>query len=85
MTTHNYITIPQLAKLLGVSRVTIYNRVKKGQIPAIKIGRDYFITDQTVEEILGRKVTDQGKRRIDDAVHRTVSEYAEALKLLAKE
>lgn len=85
MTTENYITIPQLAKLLGVSRITIYNRVKKGQIPAIKIGRDYFITDQTVQEILGRKVTDQGKKRIDEAVHRTVSEYGEALKLLAKE
>ncbi|MDA2911312.1 helix-turn-helix domain-containing protein [Nitrospiraceae bacterium AH_259_D15_M11_P09] len=85
MRTQNYITIPQLAKLLRVSRVAIYNRVRKGQIPAIKIGRDYAITDQTVAEILGRKVTDQGKKRIDDAVHRTVSEYAEALKLLAKE
>ena len=85
MTTENYITIPQLAKLLGVSRVTIYNRVKKGQIPAERIGRDYFITDQTVQEILGRKLTDRGKKRIDEAVHRTVSEYADALKLLARE
>ena len=85
MRTQNYITIPQLAKLLGVSRIAIYNRVRKGQIPAIKIGRDYAITDQTVAEILGRKVTDQGKKRIDDAVQRTVREYAETLNLLAKE
>ena len=85
MTTPHYISIPQLARLLGVSRVAIYNRVKKGQIPATKIGRDYAITDQTVADILGGKVTDQGKKRIDAAVHRTVREYGEALKLLAKE
>ncbi len=85
MTTEKYITIPQLAKLLGVSRVAIYNRVKKGQIPARKIGRDYAITDETVADILGRKVTDQGKKQIDGAVHRTVREYAEVLKRLAKE
>ena len=40
-----YITIPELAKLLGVSRIAIYKRVKKGQIPATKIGRTYVITD----------------------------------------
>lgn len=85
MTNQKYITIPQLAKLLGVSRVAIYNRVKKGQVPAVRIGRDYAIADQTVAEILGRKVTKQGKQRIDDAVHKTVREYGEALKLLAKE
>ncbi|MFQ5992863.1 MAG: helix-turn-helix domain-containing protein, partial [Nitrospiraceae bacterium] len=45
MTREKYITIPELAKLLGVSRIAIYNRVKKGQIPATKIGRTYVITD----------------------------------------
>lgn len=79
------ITIPQLAKLLGVSRIAIYNRVKKGEIPAIRIGRDYAITDQTVANILGKKVSSQEKRRIDDAVSLTVREYAEVLKLLSKE
>lgn len=85
MTTEKYITIPELAKLLGVSRIAIYNRVKKGQIPATKIGRTYVITDKTVADILGRKVTAQGKKRIDAAVDRTVREYGEVLKRLAKE
>ena len=52
-----YITIPELAKILGVSRIAIYNRVKKGQIPATKIGRIYVITDQTIADILGKEVT----------------------------
>jgi len=85
MTREKYITIPELAKLLGVSRILIYNRVKKGQIPATKIGRTYVITDQTVADILGKKVTAERKKRIDAAVERIVREYGEVLKMLGKE
>lgn len=79
------ITIPRLADLLGISRIAVYKRIKKGQIAAKKIGRDYVITDQTVNDILGKKVSDQGKRRIDDAIQRTVREYGQVLKRLSKE
>lgn len=85
MTEEKYITIPRLAELLGVSRIAVYNRVKKGQIAATKIGKTYVITDQTVKQILGRELTEQGRERIDEAVHRTVQEYGEALKKLGKE
>jgi excisionase family DNA binding protein len=85
MVKQKYITIPELAKLLGVSRIAIYKRVKKGQIPATKIGRTYVITDQTIADILGKEVTGRGRKRIDAAVHKTVREYGEVLKQLAKE
>ena len=85
MTNEKYITIPELARLLGVSRIAIYNRVRKGQIPAEKIGRTYVITDQTVSDILGKEVTKRGKKRIDAAVQKTVRDYGEALKKLGKE
>lgn len=85
MGTDTYITIQQLAKLLGVSRIAIFKRVKKGQIPAVKIGKTYMITDKTVNEILGKEVSQKGKERIDSAVSRTVREYGELLKLLGKE
>ena len=85
MANEKYITIPELAKLLGVSRIAIYNRVKKGQIPATKIGRIYVIMDQTIAAILGKKVTERGKKRIDTAVRKTVREYGEVLKQLGKE
>ena len=38
-----YISIPDYARQLGVSRITVYNRVKNGQIPARKVGRNYVI------------------------------------------
>ncbi len=85
MTNERYLTIPELARLLGVSRIAIYNRVKKGQIPATKIGRAYVITDKTIANILGKEVTRKGKQRIDAAVRKTVREYGEVLKRLGKE
>jgi excisionase family DNA binding protein len=84
MVHEKYITVPELAKLLGVSRIAIYKRVKKGQIPAEKIGKTYVITDRTIADILGKEVTSRGKKRIDAAVRRTVREYGAVLKQLAK-
>lgn len=85
MSKEKFITVPELAKLLGVSRITIYNRVKKGQIPATKVGKTYVITDETVANILGKKVTGKEKQQIDAAVRKTVQEYGEVLKKLGKE
>ncbi|MHC4509441.1 MAG: helix-turn-helix domain-containing protein [Planctomycetota bacterium] len=37
MAKQKYITIPQLAKLLGLSRIEVYRKVRKGQIKAERI------------------------------------------------
>ena len=46
-----YISIPQLAKQLGISRIAVYNRVKKGLIQGKKIGRNFVVSahDQQAE------------------------------------
>ena len=80
-----YITIPQLAKMLGVSRVTIYRKVKNGQIPAQKIGHTYVITDDEIKKILSKELTSKDKNKIEKLVKRIVKEYGETLKLLGKE
>ena len=77
-----FITIPQLAELLGVSRITVYNRVKKGQIPATRVGRSYIINDRIIAQIMGKKVSEKGKKEIDAAIDKTVKEYGEVLKQL---
>jgi len=38
-----YISIAQFAKVLGISRIAIYQKIKKGQIKAIRIGRSFAI------------------------------------------
>ncbi len=82
MTKEKYITIPRLAELLGVSRISIYKKVKKGQIPAIRIGRNYAITDQTIAQVLGEELSAKEKRQIDTAITKTVEQYGEVLREL---
>jgi len=80
-----FITIPELAQILGVSRIAVYKRVKKGDIKAKKVGKVYLIPYRYVENILGRRLTEKDKKEIEDAVKKTVREYGEVLKLLGRE
>ena len=80
-----YTSIPELAKLLGLSRIAVYNKVKKGEIKAEKIGRNYAIPYRYVLSILGKTLDAEDKKEIDLAVKKTVKEYGEVLKLLGRE
>lgn len=46
------LTVQQTAKLLGVTELTIRNYIKKGSIPASKIGRRIVIKRVDVENAL---------------------------------
>lgn len=85
MVNEKYITIPQLAELLGLSRIEVYRRVRKGQIKAEKIGRMYVIKDKEVAYILGKKLTAKDKGQIEKAVKKAVKEYGEVLRKLGAE
>jgi len=78
-------TTSQLAREMGVSRVTVYNKVKSGQIPAARVGRNYVISARTAKRVLQMELTVADKRRITDAVERTVAQYGELLKCLGAE
>ena len=80
-----YLTIPQLAEILGISRIAVYKKVKKGQIKAIRIGRNYAIPKKYISDILGKSVSEKSKEQIDKAIKWTVKEYGEVLRLLGKE
>ena len=82
--TDKFITIPQLAKFLGLSRIAVYNKVKKGEIEAIKIGRNYAIPQKYVDDIVGKNLSSKRKKEIDKAIKKTVEEYGEVLKLLGR-
>ena len=80
-----YLTIPQLAELLGISRIAVYKKVKSGQIKAVRIGRIYAIPNKVISNILGKELTPQSKKKIEKAVKKTVDEYGEVLQLLGRE
>ena len=79
------ITIPELAEKMGLSRIAIWNKVKKGQIPAVKIGRQYIISEQDANILLGETLTKDQEDWIDSTVSRVVSEYGSVLKKLSHE
>ena len=80
-----FITIPQLAEQLGVSRIAVYNRVKKGQIPAVRVGRNYAIRQADVRRLLSAELTQADRRRIDEAVGAVVAQYGKVLEWLSRE
>jgi len=80
-----FITIPELAKILGISRIAVYKRVRKGQVKAIRIGRNFAVDQKYVLNILGKSLGQKDKREIDNAVKKTVEQYGQTLKLLGSE
>ncbi len=87
--TPKYISVAELAKMLKISRVAVFNKIKKRQIPAEKIGRAYAIPYEYVASILQdidvSVLTEDRKTEIKKAVDRVVKEYGETLRLLGKE
>ncbi|OGD37127.1 MAG: hypothetical protein A2V45_13535 [Candidatus Aminicenantes bacterium RBG_19FT_COMBO_58_17] len=82
---NDYLSIPQLAKILGLSRIAVYKKVKSGDIKAIRIGRNYAISRKSIGFILGKTLEEDAKEEIDRAVKKTVKEYGEVLRLLGNE
>ncbi len=52
-----YYTCEEISKMFRVTPRTVYNWIYSGRLPAIKIGRDYRITDDDIKqfETSGRK------------------------------
>ncbi len=81
----NYVSTMEAAKLLGISRIAVFNKVKSGEIKAVKVGRNYVINKKDLPGFGNQELTDEQKREIDEAVKRTVEEYGETLRLLGEE
>ncbi len=79
---NKFISSTELAKILGISRAVVYKRIKKGQIKAVKVGRNYIINKEELGGILNDDLTRGDKEMIDEVVKRVVKEYGETLELL---
>lgn len=86
---NKYISVAELAKKLGISRIAVFKRIQKGQINAEKVGRSYVISMDDVDNITGvnkhKNLTDDQKKDIKKAVKKIVKEYGETLRLLGQE
>jgi len=48
------LTVNEVANILRVSNMTVYRLVKSGQIPAIRVGKNYRIKENDVNDYLSR-------------------------------
>lgn len=78
-------TIPQLARELGMSRVAVWQKVKSGNIRAHKVGARYVIKAEDANVALGRSLTDKQRVWIHSAVGRVVRQYGTVLKRLSRD
>jgi len=74
-----------LAKILGISRIAVIKLIKRGQIKAIRLGRNFVIPKDSLPEVLGQVLSKKNKREIETAVKKTVREYGQTLRLLGNE
>ena len=44
----NFYSIKEASEILKISDTTLYRYVKEGKIPAVKLGRQYRISDETL-------------------------------------
>ncbi len=80
-----HLSTVEAAKILSISRVAVFKKIKSGTIKADKVGRNYIIAKNEINRVLGASLSDERKKEIDQAIEKTVSEYGETLRLLGKE
>ena len=56
------VEIPQLLKMLNISRPTAYDLIQSGRIPAFKIGGKYKIPKKCVIDFLFESMDDYAKK-----------------------
>ena len=53
-------TINDICDLLGVTKVTVYKYIKDGKLDAVKIGRDWKVTQPALNEFLNNGTRARG-------------------------
>ena len=81
----NFVSTSEAAKILGVSRIAVFNKIKTGKIPAMKVGRNFVIKKRDVLKAAGELLTSGQKRGINKAVERAAKQYGEVFRRLGKE
>ena len=81
----NMYSTAEVANILHLSRIEIFRKIQAGKIKAQKVGRNYVIPFESIEEILGETIGTHKKEEIEKVIDRALKDYGEAFKKLSKE
>ncbi len=79
-----FLSTKEVADLLGISRVSVFKKIKKGQIKAEKIGRNYVISAKDMN-LFSRVLDKKSKKQLSSSVDKVIKDYGETIKLLGNE
>ena len=55
-----YLTAAEVAEAMRVSTMTVYRLIKAGQLPAVRVGKSYRLTEDDLDRYLSRRYTEAG-------------------------
>jgi excisionase family DNA binding protein len=58
----DFLTVQEVAARLNVSKMTVYRLVHSGEIPAVRLGHSFRVSEPAVEEYLHNAVVHHEKR-----------------------
>jgi len=85
MENKEFISTTELAKILGISRMAVFKKIKSGAIKAKKVGRNFMISKKELPVVLGNVVSKEQKSDINQAVKKAIHQYGETFRLLGRE
>lgn len=60
------LTANEVAEQLRVSTMTVYRLVRRGELPAVRVGRNYRIRQRDLAAYLDGQVVDPASMELDD-------------------
>ena len=55
-----FLTIAEVAAMMRVSKMTVYRLVHSGELPAVRVGRSFRVTEKDVNEYIEKSFFDAG-------------------------
>ena len=55
-----FLTVAEVATMMRVSKMTVYRLVHSGELPAIRVGRSFRVTETDVDDYLRKSFFDAG-------------------------
>jgi excisionase family DNA binding protein len=55
-----FLTVAEVAAVMRVSKMTVYRLVHNGELPAVRVGRSFRVTEDDVDEYLRKSFYSAG-------------------------
>jgi len=60
------LTAAEVADLLRVSTMTVYRLIRRGELPAVRVGRNYRVREQDLHAFLDAQIVDPATLDLSD-------------------